>query len=196
MTATRSPSVMASVWSWVTYTMVVPKPLLEPRHLGTHLHAQLRVEVRQRLVHQERGRVAHDRAAHRDPLALATGEVRRFALASAGSGRGPAPPPRPSRRSSPAASWRASARRPCSRALSCAGTARSSGTPSRCRGPSGAMLLTTLPPIRSSPSLMSSSPAIMLSVVDFPQPEGPTRITNSPSAISRLMLSTASAPSG
>src|SRR6266568_3728952 len=60
----------------------------------------------------------------------------------------------------------------------------------------GVMLLTTLPPIRSSPEVMSSSPAIMLSVVDLPQPDGPTRITNSPSAMSRLTSSTASAPSG
>src|SRR5258708_20686040 len=60
----------------------------------------------------------------------------------------------------------------------------------------GAILFTTLPPIRSSPSVMSSRPAIMFSVVDFPQPDGPTRITNSPSAMSRLILSTASAPSG
>src|SRR5258706_7768881 len=60
----------------------------------------------------------------------------------------------------------------------------------------GVMLLTTLPPINSSPSVMSSSPAIMLSVVDLPQPDGPTRMTNSPSATSRLMLSTPSAPSG
>ena len=34
----------------------------------------------------------------------------------------------------------------------------------------GAMSLTTLPPMRSSPSVMSSSPAIMFSVVDLPQP--------------------------
>src|SRR5579859_383745 len=60
----------------------------------------------------------------------------------------------------------------------------------------GALSLTTLPPIRSSPSVMSSRPAIMLSVVDLPQPDGPTRITNSPSAISRLTSLTASAPSG
>src|ERR1039457_3762942 len=60
----------------------------------------------------------------------------------------------------------------------------------------GVLLLTTLPPMRSSPSVMSSRPAIMLSVVDFPQPDGPTRMTNSPSAMSRLILSTASAPSG
>src|SRR3954447_16737354 len=60
----------------------------------------------------------------------------------------------------------------------------------------GAMLFTTVPPIRSSPELMSSSPAIMFSVVDLPQPEGPTRIMNSPSAISMLTRSTARAPSG
>src|SRR4051794_56740 len=60
----------------------------------------------------------------------------------------------------------------------------------------GAMSFTTLPPMRSSPSVMSSSPAIMFSVVDFPHPDGPTRMMNSPSAMSRLMWSTASAPSG
>src|SRR5450432_978562 len=60
----------------------------------------------------------------------------------------------------------------------------------------GDLLLTTWPPMRSSPSVMSSSPAIMLRVVDLPQPEGPTRMTNSPSLMSRLILSTASAPSG
>src|ERR1035438_1170019 len=60
----------------------------------------------------------------------------------------------------------------------------------------GASLLTSLPPMRSSPSEMSSSPAIMLRVVDLPQPDGPTKMTNSPSAMSRLILSTASAPSG
>ena len=33
---------------------------------------------------------------------------------------------------------------------------------------------------------MLSSPAIMRSVVDLPQPEGPSRIMNSPSRICRL----------
>ncbi len=56
------------------------EPVLDPRDLGPHLHAQLRVEVRERLVHQEGLRLAHDRAAHRDPLALAAGEVRRLAV--------------------------------------------------------------------------------------------------------------------
>src|ERR1700742_1172321 len=60
----------------------------------------------------------------------------------------------------------------------------------------GARSLTTSPPMRSSPSLMSSSPAIIRSAVDFPQPDGPTRITNSPSAMSRLRSLKASKPSG
>ena len=49
--------------------------LLDPRDLGSHLHAQLGVEVRQRLVHQEHLGVADDRAPHRDALALAAGQV-------------------------------------------------------------------------------------------------------------------------
>ena len=54
--------------------------LLQPRHLGAHLDAQLGVEVRERLVHQERRRVAHDRAAHGHALALAARELRRLAV--------------------------------------------------------------------------------------------------------------------
>src|SRR4051794_32454811 len=60
----------------------------------------------------------------------------------------------------------------------------------------GARSFTTWSPMYSSPSVMSSSPAIIRSAVDFPQPDGPTRITNSPSAISRSMCFTASKPSG
>src|SRR3970282_1630914 len=37
--------------------------------------------------------------------------------------------------------------------------------------------------MRISPALMFSSPAIMRSSVDLPQPEGPTSTQNSPSAI-------------
>src|ERR1700735_2602231 len=42
---------------------------------------------------------------------------------------------------------------------------------------------------------MSSRPATIRSAVDFPQPDGPTRIMNSPSAMSRLRSLTASKPS-
>src|ERR1700720_3129017 len=43
-----------------------------------------------------------------------------------------------------------------------------------------------------SPEVTSSRPAIMRSVVDLPQPEGPTSTTNSLSGMSRLMLRTTS----
>jgi hypothetical protein len=51
--------------------------LLDAGDLRAHLHAQLRVEFRERLVHQEHLRLAHDRAAHRDALALAAGQLLR-----------------------------------------------------------------------------------------------------------------------
>src|SRR4051812_7077166 len=60
----------------------------------------------------------------------------------------------------------------------------------------GARSLTRSPPMRSSPVVMSSKPAIMLRVVDFPQPDGPTRMMNSPSAMSMSHSWTARAPSG
>ncbi len=57
---------------------------LHPGDLRAHLHAQAGVEVRERLVHQEDPRLAHDRAAHRDALALAAGELARLALQQVG----------------------------------------------------------------------------------------------------------------
>ena len=57
-----------------------PEVVLEACDLGAGLHAQLRVEVRERLVHEEGLRPADDRAAHGDALALAAGEGARLAL--------------------------------------------------------------------------------------------------------------------
>src|SRR5882757_10262940 len=59
----------------------------------------------------------------------------------------------------------------------------------------GGTSLTTSPPIMMSPPVMSSSPAIIRSVVDLPQPDGPTSTTNSWSAMSRSMPRTASTSS-
>ena len=56
------------------------QPPVERCQLGAHAHAELRVEVRERLVHEERLRLAHDRASHRDPLALAARERRGLAV--------------------------------------------------------------------------------------------------------------------
>ena len=53
------------------------EPRVELGERRAHADAELRVEVRERLVHQERPRLAHDRAAHRDALALPAGELRR-----------------------------------------------------------------------------------------------------------------------
>ena len=53
------------------------EPVVELRQRGAHPDPELRVEVRKRLVHQERLRLPRDRPAHRDALALAAGELRR-----------------------------------------------------------------------------------------------------------------------
>ena len=44
----------------------------------------------------------------------------------------------------------------------------------------GGTSLTTRPPISIVPALWRSSPAMMLSSVDLPQPDGPTSTVNSP----------------
>src|SRR4051812_37170988 len=53
-------------------------------------------------------------------------------------------------------------------------------------------LFIDLPPIRSSPPLISSRPAIMRSRVDLPQPDGPRKTTSSPSLIESDTSRTAS----
>src|SRR6202035_3214253 len=55
----------------------------------------------------------------------------------------------------------------------------------------GASPVTTLPPIRTSPRVGSSSPAIMRRRVVFPEPEGPRKTMNSPSFVSRSTSLTA-----
>ena len=47
-------------------------------------------------------------------------------------------------------------------------------------------LLTSRPSIESLPAVMVSSPAIMRSVVDLPQPDGPSSTMNSPSLIVKI----------
>ena len=59
----------------------------------------------------------------------------------------------------------------------------------------GATSFISLPSMYSSPALISSRPATMRSVVDLPQPDGPTRTMNSRSAMSRLNSCTATTPS-
>jgi hypothetical protein len=56
------------------------EPLVQLGERRTHADAKLGIEVRQRLVQQERLRLANDRASHRNPLPLAAGQLRRPAL--------------------------------------------------------------------------------------------------------------------
>ena len=113
--------------------------LVQLLDLGAHLHAQLGVEVRQRLVEQEHLRIAHDGAAHGDALALAAGELARIAVEQGaeaedlGGARS-----RAVRSRLFGARAQLERERPCWRRPSCAGRARSSGTPWRCRAPSAA----------------------------------------------------------
>jgi hypothetical protein len=58
----------------------------------------------------------------------------------------------------------------------------------------GRELVDHLPPIRMSPEVWVSSPAIILSSVVLPHPDGPRRTRNSPSRIARSTPSTAVCP--
>ena len=80
ISTTWSAMVIASTWSCVTYSMVMPRRLLQRADLAPHLDAQLRIEIGERLVHQADLRLGHDRAAERDALLLAAGELRGLAV--------------------------------------------------------------------------------------------------------------------
>ena len=54
--------------------------VVQTRELTAHRDAQLGIEVRERLVHEERLRLAHHRPAHRDALALAARELAGLAV--------------------------------------------------------------------------------------------------------------------
>src|SRR3990172_8929735 len=56
----------------------------------------------------------------------------------------------------------------------------------------GGKSLTTWPPMRISPAVGSSSPAIIRRRVVFPHPDGPSRTRNSPSSVERSTPLTAS----
>src|SRR5262249_35380072 len=55
---------------------------------------------------------------------------------------------------------------------------------------------TTSPSMAIAPAVGSSSPAIIRRAVVFPQPDGPTRTMNSPSAMVQVSASTAVVPFG
>ena len=56
------------------------EPLVEFLDLGTHLHAELCIEIGQRLVEQEGLWIAHNRPTHRNALPLAARKLLRKAV--------------------------------------------------------------------------------------------------------------------
>jgi hypothetical protein len=64
------------------------QPGVEQTELGAHLDAELGIEVRQGLVHEEGRRLAHDGASHGHTLALATGERLGLAVEQVGDLQG------------------------------------------------------------------------------------------------------------
>jgi len=60
--------------------VVVPASRRTDFELGTHLQPQQRVQIRERLVHEQHWRLDRERARHRDALALPARELRGIAL--------------------------------------------------------------------------------------------------------------------
>ena len=169
--------------------------LLDAPDLGAQRHAQLGVEVRERLVEEEDARLDGHGARQGNALLLPARELRRSpraeavearpARASVGPRRAVQPPDR--RRSrSPYATF--------SKTVRCGNRAydwktmpisRLSGVRARdvlCRPPG------------SGRRLAFSKPAIIRSVVVFPQPDGPSSVTNAPPANDSETSSTATTP--
>jgi hypothetical protein len=73
-----SAIVIASSWSCVTWTNVIPTSFWIRLQLELHLLAELEVERAERLVEEQHPRVTDDRARERDALLLPTGELLRL----------------------------------------------------------------------------------------------------------------------
>jgi hypothetical protein len=58
----------------------------------------------------------------------------------------------------------------------------------------GAIALTSVAPMNTSPSVIDSKPASIRSAVVLPEPEGPTNTMNSPSPMCSVRSRTASTP--
>ncbi len=145
--------------------------------------AQAGVEVGERLVEQEGLGVADDGAADGDALALAAGELAGLAIDQVLELQRLRGSVDAAGDLVLAACGCSAARRTCSGGPSCAGRARSSGTPWRRSRSAGGSSSTRRSPIWISPPSISSRPAIIRSSVDFPQPEGPRKTMNSPDSM-------------
>ncbi len=150
------------------------QPVVQRADFLAHVDAQRRIEVGQRLVEQERLRMADDGAAHGDALALATGKLPRIALRADATDRWWPRPPRPPSWLRP---WR---RRGCAGCRSgfprrsYADRAHRTGKPWRRRACAAARCSSVRRQSSGRRSEMLSRPASERRSVDLPQPDGPT----------------------
>ncbi len=72
----RFDKLSASIWSWVTKSIAIFKPLLQKLHADAHLFAQFGVEVAEGLVQEQHTRLGDQRARESDALLLAAAEQR------------------------------------------------------------------------------------------------------------------------
>ena len=149
------------------------------------------VEIAGRLVGDQDRRIGRQRAGERDALLLAAGQLRRIMVraarpspTAASSARARARTRRRRRRAraaprrSPAPSWSGSGGRTGTRCRHC-GRGSAPARPRRaCPGPA--------PATATVPVSGRSSPAITISSVDLPEPDGPTRPTASPRAYMQI----------
>ncbi len=157
--------------------------LLQLADLLAHLPAQPRVQVRQRLVEQQDRGLEHERARDGHALLLAAGELGRQAVGKPVEADGRERRARALLRGRLRRRGRRRARSGRSPAPTCAGTARSSGTPSTRRGRRRPCATRRVRRSGSSRSSANSRPAIMRRIVVLPQPEGPSSVTSVPGAI-------------
>ena len=159
-------------------------------HQGPGLH----VERGERLVHEQDLRVVDEGGGERDALALAAGQLVRVAVLEGGQADPGQPVPGPLLASA------LGTPRKRGPAMTLDSTVRQGKTAScwKTKPTSVPMPRTGSPPTRTSPSVGSSRPLTRVSVVDLPQPVGPTTATNSPRPTVRSSSRTAvcSAPDG
>ena len=169
------------------------EPLVQLVERRPHGHAQLGVQVGQRLVHQEGLRLADDGPAHRDPLPLAAGQRGRLALEvrlqaeHLGGLVDPALDLVLGRL----------AQLQAEREVLLDGHVRVQGVVLEHHRDVPVLRRQVVDhPVadRMVPPVISSSPAMDRSAVDLPHPDGPTRTMNSPSLISRFRSSRALTP--
>ena len=173
---------------------------LQPQELVLQPVADDRVDRAERLVHQQHRRVGGERAGHADPLALAAGELVRVAARRSVAGSRPT--------SSSSSSTRArDLRFGPSRAARHGGDVGGdrlvreqpdlldhvADPPAQLRP--GRRAVTSSPSRKIRPLVGSISRLIIFSVVDLPQPDGPTSTTISPAGTSRSSSCTATVPS-